>query len=89
MLQKLRSLFQTTPKINLPKPSDEKLFAACRSILHNDKMGYKIAVGPSQMPNAGLGLLLTDGSVKKGDIVALYSGDPFRHVIFTFCQFLL
>jgi hypothetical protein len=71
----LKSLFQRySPKPALPVPTPEKLFLECHAILHGKKRAFDVVVGRSKLAGAGYGLIIKDGGVKAGDVVALYSG---------------
>lgn len=75
MISKLKSIIFP---VSAPQVLASKLYAGCFRILHPDAAGgnadFEITVGKSKVPNAGYGLHVTKGVVKKGDIVALYSG---------------
>lgn len=80
MLKILKSLVPKVRSVETPTVSSDKLFKACRDILQinglnaDPSFSFKLAVGQSKLPNAGYGVIVSDGHVTKGDIVSLYSG---------------
>jgi hypothetical protein len=70
-----KALFQrSSPKPAIAVPTAEKLFRACHAILHGEKRAFDVVVGRSKLAGAGYGLIIKEGGVKAGDVVALYSG---------------
>ena len=82
MLKIFKAILRNAPKGDTTTIAADKLFRACRDILQvngskfnvHPPFGFKLSVGQSKLPNAGYGILVADGRVKKGDVVCLYSG---------------
>eukprot|EP01032_Pedospumella_encystans_P013561 gene13561-15605_t len=83
MLKIFKAILRNAPKANSTTVAADKLFKACRDILQvngsnlHPPFGFKLSVGQSKLPNAGYGIIVSDGRVKKGDVVCLYSGKYF------------
>jgi len=80
MLKIFKAILRNAPKEDTTTVAADTLFKACRDILHvngsnlHPPVSFKLAVGQSKLPNAGYGVLVADGRVRKGDVVCLYSG---------------
>lgn len=75
MLQRLKSVFNTKPLVKPQLPTQEVLFSGVKAILHSTGRAPGIKVGKSKIPNAGSGVIVTDGIIKAGSVVSLYSGE--------------
>ena len=88
----MRSLFRKylgTPTYSELDITRQALYEGCKSILdftfRGTPLQFKLSVNRSHISGAGLGITVSEGLIKRGDVVSLYAGTYCRQVDTSSC----